>query len=130
MTVFLTFFTLMVAGSIGAIIRWRLDLRIGILGVNTVGSGLAGAFWAAMITLSSAYDTPTWGEPLVLIGATGFLGAFTTFSTAVIDVLALLQERRGGRAVALLLGSWGLALVTCMAGILLGSWLTAAIIGS
>ena len=52
---------------------------------------------------------------LMPIASTGFLGGFTTFSTALVDAVTLWADGFRGRSLALALGtwvaSWGAALV-------------------
>ncbi len=80
-------FLVMVAGGVGAALRYGLSQRIrgvlGILIVNVVGSFLLGFLVSHVFGL--------WWSPALTVG---FCGGFTTFSTASVDTVALLRERR------------------------------------
>ena len=85
-----------VAGALGAVARaWvseAVQRRWTRRGAGTLAVNLAGAFalgwWVAL-----AAGSPAWLE----IGGTGFLGAFTTFSTWMAEATASWRE---GRRVA------------------------------
>jgi len=86
------------------------ELPLGTLAVNVAGSFALGLLTGASVT----------GDAILLAG-TGFLGAFTTFSTWLVE-----SERLAGRGrVALALGYLGLSialgLAACGAGWALGS---------
>lgn len=92
----------LVAGSVGAVIRYALSRALpvrpghlpgGILIVNVVGSGLAGAFLA--LAERAAIDAD-----LRLVLVTGFCGGLTTFSTWSVESIELLE---GGRVRAAIL---------------------------
>lgn len=76
------------ASIFGAGLRWWIVVIAGnspfpwgVLIVNVLGSGLAGALFARSILIGSEI----W-QPIVLIG---FLGSFTTFSSFSLDTLRL-----------------------------------------
>ena len=106
-------------GGAGAALRFVLDTAVtartrgrfplGILVVNLTGS------FALGILLGLALDR---GALAVL--ATGLLGGYTTFSTASVDTIRLLAERRGAAAVLNGLGMLAAAVALAAAGILLG----------
>ena len=84
------------AGSVGAVLRYALSrafpvrpghLPGGILIVNVLGSGLAGALIALAERAELSGD-------LRLVLVTGFCGGLTTFSTFSAEVVALLQHGR------------------------------------
>lgn len=108
------------AGAAGALARWQLDAALtrvlpqawrplSILLINVLGSGLLG-----VLAGQSA--------PVPVVAGAGFLGAFTTFSTAFVEVLRLLLARR--RAAAVLYGAATLALsvAAAAAGCALSGW--------
>lgn len=70
----------------------RSALVTGAVVVNVVGSTVAGAI-AALATDALV------GDELVTVVAGGFLGAFTTFSTAMVEVLDLAQRGATGPAL-------------------------------
>ena len=103
-------------GSLGALSRWQLDLYLkkchakrtpqwGIGLVNMLGCLCAGLVAGALAPVS----------PLYFLVSTGFLGGFTTFSTAVLDAVTLIRDRRYRSAVGLVLGVWlgGSVLAIC-----------------
>lgn len=121
MSVFL-FACVALAGGVGACARFWLDrltqralsgwgepaaARLGILVVNVIGCFLAGAATRA---------APSAAMPIV---TTGFLGGFTTFSTAIVDAVTLWSDGLGGRSLALALGTWAASWVAAVAGIAL-----------
>lgn len=112
-----------VAGGLGAGARYLLDqgvparLRarfpLGILLVNLSGSFALGILTGAAL-----------GDPVGTILATGFLGGYTTFSTASLDTVRLLRARRFGAALVnglgMLCATVGLAVLGILLGISLG----------
>jgi CrcB protein len=109
------------AGGLGAVARFVLDgvirartegpLPVGTMTINISGSALLGLLTglvlAAAVPASSA-----------LVLGTGFLGGYTTFSTASSETVRLLQA--GRTRVAILSGA-GTALLS-LAGAGLGLW--------
>ena len=84
----LLFLLVCVFGSLGALSRWQLDLYLkkcrakrtpqwGIGVVNLLGCTCAGAL--------AGFLAPN--APVFFLLSTGFLGGFTTFSTAVLDTV-------------------------------------------
>jgi CrcB protein len=108
-----------VAGGVGAVARFVLDgvirsrvaslVPAGTFVINVSGSLLLG-FLTGLVLVGAE---PT--DVRVVLG-TGFLGGYTTFSTAMIETVRLLQQRR-----------WGAAAVNGIAMLLLG--LGAAVLG-
>ena len=121
----LTAIGIAVAGGLGAASRFALDSWIkaltggkfpwGIAIVNLTGSFALGIL--AGLALA---------EPAAAILATGFLGGYTTFSTASVDSVRLLQERRYGAALANGPGLIAAAAAVALLGILLGRGIAAA----
>jgi CrcB protein len=112
---------LAVAGGLGAVARLVLDgavrewteaTGLGTMLVNLTGSLLLGL----VAGLASASVLP---EALRLVLGTGFLGGYTTFSTASVETVRLLQQRRG--AASLVHGLGMLVGSVALAG--LGTWL-------
>ncbi|MGI9823491.1 fluoride efflux transporter CrcB [Agromyces sp. Marseille-Q5079] len=102
----------LVAGSAGAVIRFALSRALpvrpghlpgGILIVNVVGSGIAGA----VIGLA---ERAAIGGDLQLILVTGFCGGLTTFSTWSVETIELLD---GGR--------WRAAILNVLLTLVLGA---------
>ena len=122
----LLFLGIAVAGGVGASLRFLLDgvmrsrVRIA-YPVGTTVINVSGSLLLGLITgLASAALLP---EDLRLLLGTGLLGGYTTFSTASLDTVRLLQERR--HLAALLNGLGMLAVSVLAAG--LGYWLGAAL---
>jgi len=108
-------------GMSGALLRFSLANAVyrwlgrgfpyGTLAVNLSGSFLLGLFAEAL--------TGPW-RPLIL---TGFLGAFTTFSTFVLETFYLIEQCRLLRALANLAGSILLGTAAAWLGLVAGRWL-------
>jgi CrcB protein len=115
------------AGGFGAVARFVLDgfvrertsMRFpwGTLVVNVSGSLILG-FVTGLVLASAA------PEELRLVAGTGFLGGYTTFSTASFETVRLVDQRQF--RLALLYGVGTLLLTVCVAtlGLCLGSRFT------
>ena len=82
-----------VGGILGALARYALGERTNTetadtLAVNLLGSFLLGALLAAPV-----------GDSLLLVTATGFCGAFTTFSSFAVETVELAESGDPARAV-------------------------------
>lgn len=119
------FLVLAIAGGLGAVCRFVLDgvitarapragLPLGTIVVNVIGSFALGLLTGLA---SSALLPHEWQ----LVVGTGFLGGYTTFSTASFETVRLLQERRTGAALANGLGVLVLATAAAALGLLLGA---------
>ncbi|GAA1361744.1 fluoride efflux transporter CrcB [Arthrobacter rhombi] len=118
----LLFVALSVAGGFGAALRFMVDglvkahtrvaFPVGTWLINVSGSLVLGLL--AGLVLASAT-----GAPVYLVAGTGFLGGYTTFSTASFESVRLLQKRR---YLASLANGPGMA-VLCVAAAGLGYWL-------
>lgn len=120
---------LVAAGAVGgALARWRLSSAGGawpphaaVAAINVSGSFalglLAGRFGSAPgAAAPAAYARPR----LLLLAGTGFLGAFTTFSTFSLDVVALLEQGAVLRAAAVAVGTPALGVGAAAAGLAVG----------
>jgi CrcB protein len=96
--------------------RFGMSFPYGTFFINLTGCLGMGVF----ITLAT--ERLPWLAPEVrLLVATGFLGAYTTFSTYGLETLNLVRERQWGIAIGLYgLGSAVLGLVCVYLGVLLG----------
>lgn len=111
-------------GAIGALTRWRIEVGVGspasgefpwaIFGVNLSGAFAIGLL-AALVT-ERAGVSDDWRIAL----GTGFLSAFTTFSTYSLQTVTLIEDGHAGVAAAYALGSVALGLAAAYAGLSLG----------
>ncbi len=109
-----------VAGGVGAAARYLVDTSLpqalrdrfpwGILGINVSGS------FALGLMLGLALDVP-----LLAVLSSGVLGGYTTFSTASVDTVRLLRQRRYGAALANGPGMLALTVGAAAAGLMLAS---------
>ncbi|WP_235997777.1 fluoride efflux transporter CrcB [Aestuariimicrobium ganziense] len=111
------------AGGLGALARYLVDgavaerhrgaVPLGTLVVNVVGSFLLGL----LVGWQSGRAVPAdW----TIVAGVGFLGGFTTFSTACVEVVWLARRGRVRTALALGVGMLVLALLAAAAGVELG----------
>lgn len=115
------FIVLACAGGFGAVARTIVDSLIqararGLAPWGTITINLTGSFVIGVaVGLVSGFIPESWHHVL----ATGFLGGYTTFSTASFETVRLLQRRRW--TAALMTGFGVLVAATGLAG--LGMWL-------
>ncbi len=103
-----------VGGAIGALARWGLDVALAVEGwpAATLVANLLGAFVLALLSRRLGDSAPAVGLRV------GVLGAFTTWSALVVQVVDL--GDRPGVAVGYLLVSLGGGLVLAALGLRLG----------
>lgn len=117
----LLFIALALAGGIGAAARMLLDGLIksrvnGAIPWGTTIINVSGSLALGLLTgLATSHILP---EAWQLVIGTGFLGGYTTFSTASFETVLLVQERRW--TAGLISGLGTLVLATTAAG--LGLW--------
>ena len=119
----ITLLLISAAGGLGAVARFVLDgvvkasttvrYPVGTLLVNVTGSLLLGLVTGLGLT----HMVPARWH---LILGTGFLGGYTTFSTASVETVHLVQERRWLVAVSYALGTLVLSVLVAAAGLWLG----------
>jgi CrcB protein len=117
-------FALAAAGGLGAGARFLLDgvissrmrsgFPLGTVLINISGSFLLGLL--AGLAASAALE-----RSVVLVAGTGFLGGYTTFSTASVDTVRLLKAGRRGLALLSGLGTLAAALGAAAAGFALAA---------
>lgn len=118
----LLFVAVALAGGAGAALRFVLGGLITdrIRRAFPVGSGLinlTGSFALGLLTGVAGHG---WLAPEVAtVLGVGLLGGYTTFSTASVETVRLIEERRFGAAVGYGLGN----LLACTAAAMLGLWL-------
>lgn len=122
----LTVALLGLAGGLGAASRFLLDglirsrvraaLPVATIVINVTGSLLLGLIAGAV----GAHAAP---PELQLIAGTGFLGGYTTFSTASFETVRLVQSGRSGLALVNGLGTALAAVGAAAGGLVLGGLL-------
>jgi CrcB protein len=122
----LTILLLGLAGGLGAGTRFVIDglvrskiraaLPIGTIAINVTGSFLLGLVAGAVIAHAAPVE-------LQAIAGTGFLGGYTTFSTASFETVRLIQSRRTGLALLNGVGTAAAAIGAAAAGLALASLL-------
>lgn len=119
----LVFFALTAAGGLGASSRMLIDgliksristsLPWGTIIINVSGSLVLGL-------LTGLVGTNLLPEAWHLVLGSGFLGGYTTFSTASFETVRLLQERRWAAGLANGLGTLVVSTATSAFGLWLG----------
>lgn len=119
----MTLFVVALAGGLGAVARLVVDGEIrrrvgdgfpwGTAVINLTGSLLLGLVTG--LVLGGLLP-----EPVRLVLGTGFLGGYTTFSTAAVETVRLAEQRRYGRAVAHGLGQLAAAVLLSAVGLVSG----------
>ncbi|PED09910.1 fluoride efflux transporter CrcB [Bacillus pseudomycoides] len=108
-----------IGGFFGAIARFSISNAMkekygslfpyGTLFVNILGSFLLGLLYGAEVS-------STW----LLLCGTGFMGAFTTFSTFKLEIIQLIHKREGQRAVLYLIMSYMFGIFSAFLGFYIG----------
>ncbi|MGO4435724.1 fluoride efflux transporter CrcB [Paenarthrobacter sp. RAF9] len=116
----MTVVLLALAGGLGAAARFVVDglvrsrfrtaLPWGTIVINVSGSLLLG-FLAGLVMRGQA------PESLLLIAGTGFLGGYTTFSTASLETIRLVQSGRTGLALVNGLGTMAASVLAAATGV-------------
>lgn len=109
-------------GGLGATLRLLTDRLVTSrqrrpFPLATVLVNVLGSFVLGLVSGLSLLLGPLWTAAL---GA-GLCGGYTTFSTAMVDAVRLLRERRGGAALAAVLGTLLWSLLAAAAGTTLGA---------
>lgn len=88
------------AGAIGALLRWRVGVAVGVRSFPwaTLAVNVVGCFALAVVLAGPA--TSRWSPTTSTAVAVGLLGSFTTFSTFGYETFTLLRTDEPGRAVA------------------------------
>jgi CrcB protein len=112
------------AGAFGALARYQLDVYLtaqwgsrfpwATFAINISGAFLLGLIFSVM---TGRLDSPQWLRSTIM---TGFLGAYTTFSTLTLETAQLMEEGRLGLAFLNSAGSLVCGMLAVFAGILLG----------
>lgn len=125
----LAFAVVTLAGGVGAVCRFVLDGAVtakvrGELPWGTVVVNVSGSLLLGLLAGSGAGHLLADGWPVV--AGVGFLGGYTTFSTASVETVRLLQQDGARAGVAHGLGM--AALTTAAAG--LGLWIGGLVAGA
>ncbi|WP_378144082.1 fluoride efflux transporter CrcB [Cnuibacter sp. UC19_7] len=120
----LLFLLLSLAGGVGAVARFVLDGAIKSLvrtsyPVGTTVINLSGSLLLGFLTGLALSHVVSDDWRLVL--GTGFLGGYTTFSTASFETVRQAQQRRWGAAFANGVGMLAASVALAFAGYLLGA---------
>ena len=112
------------AGFVGAVARWGIGLTfgkwfpvrfpVGTFFINVSGSFFLGWF---ITFVTFRYPVP---DTLRLAIATGFVGAYTTFSTYMFESNALIEQRAYYEAAANIIGSVVVGLIAVWLGVAMG----------
>jgi CrcB protein len=94
--------------------RFRTALPVGTIAINVTGSFLLGLVAGAVIARAAPVE-------LQAIAGTGFLGGYTTFSTASFETVRLIQSRRTRLALLNGLGTALAAVGAAAVGLAVGS---------
>ncbi|XTR52280.1 fluoride efflux transporter CrcB [Pseudarthrobacter sp. So.54] len=117
-------FLLTLAGAAGAATRFIVDSLVRPkvptpLPLSTMAINVSGSLLLGVLMLGAMLAARGPAEWQTIIG-TGFLGGFTTFSTASVETIRLIQSRRSGLAAVYSLGTLVLSLTAAATGMALG----------
>lgn len=115
---------LIVAGALGAVLRYLVDRTVqrrmatdfplGIMVVN-----LTGSFALGLLTGAATHHVVS--TPWLAVAGTGFVGAYTTFSTFTFDTVRLAENDQVGFSVLNVAVSLALGIGAAAAGLAVGS---------
>ncbi|QIN29208.1 fluoride efflux transporter FluC [Brevibacterium luteolum] len=122
----MTILLLTAAAGLGGTVRYVLDVRLshlrwGAIPLATPLINITGSFALGLLTALAAGTAATASGPawLTVLGV-GFLGGYTTLSTASVDTARLLAARRIRAALGYSLGTLAAALAAAGLGMLAG----------
>jgi len=124
-----TVLLLALAGGLGAVARFVLDGTV-TAALARRGGGARHPVGTTLINLSGSFllglvaglvAGRLLAEPAALVLGTGFLGGYTTFSTAAYETVRLAEQRRWAAALAHGLGQVVVATALAALGYLVGS---------
>jgi fluoride exporter len=122
-----------VGGFFGAIFRFYIkNLHLsggGVFPWNTLLINITGTFVLALI-LTVAYEVWEFDSAVRLGVATGFLGAYTTFSTMCKEIVGLMGEHYYVSAVSYIILSIGVGLFTGYIGVVIARELISKLVKS
>jgi CrcB protein len=111
------------AGAAGALCRYGIGTAVGAVAFpwTTLSINLVGSFLLGLLVRSGV---GTLGTDVRIALGTGFLGAFTTFSTFSVEAMTLVRDGRPAAAGAYVAVSVAAGLAAAAAGYGLGSVLS------
>jgi CrcB protein len=88
------------AGAVGALLRWRVGVAIGVRSFPwaTLAVNVVGCFALALVLAGPGVSR--WSPTTTTAVAVGLLGSFTTFSTFGYETFTLLRTDQPARAAA------------------------------
>lgn len=118
-----------IAGGLGAVARYSFGLLVirfvpeehfpwATFTINMVGCLLFGIIFAA--TEAATHWEPDTLARVRMVLLTGFMGAFTTYSTYAFQSAILLQDAKWGFALGNIAGQTIIGILTILAGLYLG----------
>lgn len=118
----MSIFLMALAGGVGAALRFVVDALIRArfhtaLPLGTLLINISGSF--ALGLLTGWASAQGGADALTLILGTGLLGGYTTFSTANVEIVRLIQSKQFGTALLTMLGTMILCVAVAAAGFLL-----------
>ena len=113
-----------VAGAVGALLRWRVGVAVGLRSFPwaTLAVNVVGCFALAVVLAGPA--TSRWSPATSTAVAVGLLGAFTTFSTFGYETFTLMRTERWTMAASYLVLSMCGGLAATGLGYLAGRAMT------
>ena len=114
---------LSVAGGAGAVLRFVVDGAVrDLVGARwpwgTAAINVSGSFLLGLLTGSATRGAP---HELLLVLGTGLLGGYTTFSTASVETVRLVQQHRVTASAVYALGVLVLTIAAALLGLAVGA---------
>ncbi|WP_113919443.1 fluoride efflux transporter CrcB [Alkalibaculum bacchi] len=109
-----------IGGFLGAIARYSVTKHLNsksplIIPIGTLTVNLLGAFLLGIITGASV------NRVIVLLFGTGFMGAFTTFSTLKLEMIQLYRNKQKKEFTLYTIITYGFGIILAYFGYLIGS---------
>lgn len=111
-----------VAGGLGAAGRFAIDgiVRSRLAMSFPLGTMIINLSGSLFLGLLAGLVTAGFPNQVQILAGTGFLGGYTTFSSASVETLRLIQERRAAAVIANGLGMVVLATALALLGMIIG----------
>lgn len=113
---------LAIAGGVGAVLRFVVDGAVrdlvgGRWPWGTAAINVSGSFLLGLLTGLTTHGMP---PAVLLVAGTGLLGGYTTFSTASVETVRLLQQGRVAASAVYALAVPVVAIVAALLGLAIG----------